>query len=125
KRQVLAARSHLPQTRITANKMNQTRWCGKSGAQKNLHLCRAAAFENPLFSEGASRPDYGSHYGVGLHAPDGSSVWLPAGTPSVRQKCRLSRTPQRFEKLLPTSYRDSTARLAGLQGLNRGVFRRG
>src|SRR5438093_7656802 len=59
--------------------MNQTGWCGKSGAQKNLHLCRAAAFENPLFSEGASRPDYGSHYGVGLHAPDGCKCLAPCG----------------------------------------------
>jgi hypothetical protein len=39
-------------------------------AQKNLRLCRANAFENPLLSEGASRPAFGSHYGVGLQAPD-------------------------------------------------------
>ena len=51
----------------------------EGGAQKNLHLCRAAAFENPLFSEGASRPDYGSHYGVGLRAPDGCKCLAPCG----------------------------------------------
>jgi hypothetical protein len=53
---------------------------------KNLHLCRVGAFENPLFSTGASRPGFGSHSKVGLQAP--SVCWLPAGTPSVRQKDR-------------------------------------
>jgi hypothetical protein len=37
---------------------------------KNLHLCRVDAFENPLFSMGASCPGFGSHYRVGLQAPD-------------------------------------------------------
>ena len=53
---------------------------------KNLHLCRVGAFENPLFSTGASHPGFGSHSKVGLQAPNG--CWLPAGTPSVRQKDR-------------------------------------
>jgi len=47
------------------------------GAQKNLRLCRANAFENPLLSEGASRPDFGSHYGVGLQAPNERVLRLP------------------------------------------------
>jgi hypothetical protein len=45
-------------------------WHDGQGGQKNLRLCRVDAFENPLLSEGASRPDFGSHYGVGLQAPD-------------------------------------------------------
>src|SRR5947199_8832302 len=53
---------------------------------KNLHLCRVGAFENPLFSTGASHPGFGSHSRVGLQAPN--VCWLPAGTPSVRQKDR-------------------------------------
>ena len=41
-----------------------SRWVGNGsvrGAEKNLHLCRVDAFENPLCSMGASRPAYGSH----------------------------------------------------------------
>src|SRR5438132_14389322 len=56
-------------------------------AQKSLHLCRADAFENPQCNLGASCPVFGSHYKVGLQAP--SEILAPAGTPSVRQKCRL------------------------------------
>ena len=54
--------------------------------KKNLHLCRLGAFENPLFSTGASRSGFGSHSEVGLQAPN--VCWLPAGTPSVLQKDR-------------------------------------
>lgn len=47
---------------------------GRQGAQKNLRLCRVDAFENPLFSVGASRPGFGSHYAperaMGLQAPE-------------------------------------------------------
>ena len=43
------------------------------GAQKkNLHLCRVDSFENPHYQRGASDPDFGSHYWVGLQAPNQS-----------------------------------------------------
>ena len=58
----------------------------EKSAEKNLHLCRFGAFENPLFSMGASHPGFGSHSKVGLQAPN--VCWLPAGTPSVLQKDR-------------------------------------
>jgi hypothetical protein len=65
-------------------------------AEKNLHLCRAGAFENPLFSTGASHSGFGSHSRVGLQAPN--VCWLPAGTPSVRQKDRrLTNTAEVME----------------------------
>jgi hypothetical protein len=49
-------------------------------------MCRDGAFENPLFSMGASHPGFGSHSKAGLQAPN--VCWLPAGTPSVLQKDR-------------------------------------
>ena len=39
-------------------------------AEKNPHLCRVDAFENPLFSVGALCLGFGSHCEVGLQAPN-------------------------------------------------------
>ena len=43
---------------------------GLINARKKTSTCAVSnAFENPLLSEGASRPGFGSHYRVGLQAP--------------------------------------------------------
>jgi hypothetical protein len=47
--------------------------CGfaRRGAQKKTSACAVSdAFENPRFTVGASGPGFGSHYWVGLQAPD-------------------------------------------------------
>src|SRR5262249_14668280 len=49
-------------------------------------------------------------------------VWLPAGTPSVRQKCRLSRTPQRFMKPHGDFTGECTAPPAASQGAWQGFL---
>jgi len=76
----------------------------QGGAEKNLRLCRVDAFENPLCSRGASGPGFGSHNGGG-RASTGRSYWLPAGTPSVLQKCRLfTNTAEVLEAVAGFSY---------------------
>ena len=68
-----------------------------SAQKKNLHLCRADAFENPLFSVGASCSDFGSHYKVGLQAPNKYNFGsLRVLHRFVKSDVRL-RTPQRFQ----------------------------
>src|SRR5262245_20121464 len=58
-------------------------------ARNKTSTCAVAdAFENPLFSVGASNPGFGSHYQGGPASAEFSKVRLPAGTPSVRQKLR-------------------------------------
>lgn len=87
------------------------------GAGKNLHLCRHGAFENPLFSTGASHSGFGSHSMVGLQAPN--VCWLPAGTPSVLQKDRrLTNTAEVMEAVADFQFQSITCLMYG-QGLSR------
>ena len=99
----------------------------EKSAEKNLHLCRFGAFENPLFSMGASHPGFGSHSKVGLQAPN--VCWLPAGTPSVRQKDRqVTNTAEVMEAvadfhhqfIIPTGVRQAPLKQA--KQATRGFF---
>ena len=74
---------------------------GHAGAQKNLRLCRVDAFENPQLNRGASGPVFGSHY-KGWACKHRKSYWLPAGTPSVRQKDRPITNTAEVVRLSPT-----------------------
>ena len=63
-------------------------------AQKKTSTCAVVApFENPLCTLGASAPAFGSHCSAGNGSHGWACkprllYWLPAGTPSVRQKLR-------------------------------------
>src|SRR5262245_50804655 len=63
---------------------------GGPSAQKNLHVCRFGAFENPQCTwvphVRVLDPTARLSRRVGLQAPD--RLLAPAGTPSVRQKNR-------------------------------------
>jgi len=48
-------------------------------AQKTSACAVSDAFENPRFRVGASCPGFGSHYGVGLQAPDKIKSLAPSG----------------------------------------------
>ena len=74
-------------TKKTQEDANNRQKCAKAGngpfsytAQKNPHLCRVNAFENPLLSVGTLCLGFGSHCKVGLQAPNKKNR-LPAGTP--------------------------------------------
>ena len=81
-----------------------TRKHGNEGSarKKNLRLCRVDAFENPQFSVGASGPGFGSHYKVGMQAPDTNIGSLRVLHRFVKSDV-CSRTLQRSLKLLPAS----------------------
>jgi hypothetical protein len=107
------------QTLLAANKNPQLAWHAKQ--QKNLHLCRADAFENPLFSEGASRPDYGSHYRVGLQAPDDCKCLAPCGystgsskVPSITNTAEVQEAASDFIAVTVTRNRVIRKRLTRL-----------
>ena len=68
------------------------------GAQKNLHLCRFGAFENPQCRLGALASVFGSHYAFGgpaspeditFSAPSGYSIGSSKVSPSSRAPQRL------------------------------------
>ena len=67
----------------------------RAGAQRDLRLCRFDAFENPLFSVGALGPGFGSHYRVGLQAPDQKSFGSQRVLHRFVKSIVGSRTPQR------------------------------
>src|SRR5438128_2132971 len=87
---------------------------------KNLHLCRVGAFENPLFSTGASHPGFGSHSKVGLQAPN--VCWLPAGTPSVLQKDRQFTNTAEVMEVVADFHRQSIIWTEVRQAFHRGRF---
>jgi hypothetical protein len=63
---------------------------------KNLRLCRFDAFENPQLKLGASGPGFGSHYGVGLQAPNHIKFGSQRVLHRFVKRIANSRTPQRF-----------------------------